>query len=340
MTDAPYDWSTLDFSLHPVKSMYIARCKQEDTWEHGALEPFGDIPMSPAAGVLNYAQGAFEGMKAQRNKDNEIVLFRPHDNAKRFANSAERLCMPPVPEDVFMDAVTQVARDNADFIPPHGRGTLYMRPLLIGSGALLGNGPAPEYTFIVFASPVANYFTGDLQPICVKICTDFYRAPTHGMGNAKYIGNYAACYESTLKAKAEGYRVCLYLDAKEGRYLEEAGSANLFFYKDGKLLTPELGSILPGITRDSIIKIAREHMGLEVIETKISIDEALAADECFCTGTAAIITPIGVINAKGQDHTINHNKVGDITQTIYDLYRGIQAGSEKDTLNWITKLNP
>lgn len=329
------DWEQLSFSLTPVRSMYVATLNAGERWHTGDLQPFGDIPMSPAAGILNYGQGVFEGMKAQRNHAGEIVLFRPDVNARRFARSAQAVCIPPVPDALFLDAVEQVVQDNIDYIPPCDRGSLYIRPLLIGSGGLLGNAPAPSYTFIVFASPVGNYFSNGLAPIALTVCEDYHRSAPKGMGAAKFAGNYAGCYPSTLASKAAGFAMCIYLDAKESRYIEEAGSANIFFVKGDKLVTPPLGCILPGITRDAILTIASEELGLSVEERNIDIDEALTLDECFCTGTAAVITPVGRVQYRESEVVYCNDMVGPVTRRLYDAYRAISLGDVEDTRGWV-----
>lgn len=328
------DWDQLGFALTPVKSMYVTKTAIGQPWPAGKLLPFGNLSISPAAGIFNYGQGVFEGMKVFYNINNELVLFRAADNARRLQESANAVSIPPVPEYIFLDAIKQVIEDNRDFVPPYSKGALYVRPLIIGSGALLGNAPAPEYTFIVYASPVGSYFKGGLSPIRIKVALDFHRSAPMGTGSAKYSGNYAGCYPSTLQAKKEGFAVCLYLDGAETKYVEEAGAANVFFRFGNTLKTPALGSILPGITRDCVITLARDQLGMNVEESKISIEEALQADEAFCTGTAAIITPIGSIHYKDKETIFCDNQVGEVTRQIYDTYRAIQLGKQQDPYGW------
>lgn len=328
------NWDQLGFALTPTKSMYLTTTALNQPWQAGELTPFGNLSLSPAAGIFNYGQGIFEGMKAHRTKQGDIVLFRSQDNAERFQHSASTVAIPPVPTKLFIDAIKQVVLDNQDYIPPYGKGALYLRPLVIGSGALLGNAPAPEYTFVVFASPVGNYFKGGLEPIRIKVSLDYHRSAPLGTGHAKFSGNYAGCYPSTLAAKQEGFAVCLYLDGKTSTYVEEAGSANVFFRFGNTLKTPSLGSILAGITRNSIITLAREQLGLQVEECHLSIDEALQADEAFCTGTAAIITPIGELNYKDKATIFCNNQVGKVTHELYQCYREIQLCERDDPHGW------
>ncbi len=332
------DWDNLTFSLTPIDSMYVATTPNDKPWQPGKLQPFGDISLSPAAGVINYGQSIFEGMKAHRTKNDEVVLFRPEANASRFAHSAAAVMIPPIPEDIFLEGVRAVVNDNREYIPPCGKGALYIRPVAFGSGALLGNAPASEYQFIIFASPVGNYFPGDLSPIRTKICLDYHRAAPMGTGHAKFSGNYPGCYPSTIAAKKEGFAVCIYLDGAETKYIEEAGAANIFFRFGDTIKTPQLGAILPGITRDSVITLLREQLGYTLEETRVSVEEALLADEIFCTGTAAIITPIGSMHYKDNETIFCDNKVGKVTREIYDLYRAIQLCERDDPYQWVVKI--
>ena len=226
------DWDSLTFSFTATDVMYRQVIPAGSEWGAGDLLPFGDISISPAAGVLNYGQGIFEGMKAQRADDGSIVLFRPERNAARFSDGAKRLGMPPVPENIFIDAVESVVRENERWIPPTGRGALYVRPVLWGSGAILGVAPAPEFTFMVFVSPVGPYFKGGMNPISLKVSDEFHRAAPGGSGGVKAIGNYAPGMMPSKMAKKEGYAEIIYLDAVEHRFVEEVGAANFFCVKD------------------------------------------------------------------------------------------------------------
>ncbi len=327
------DWDKMTFSYQKTDRMYVAHCKQGGEWGPGAMQDFGDITISPAAGVLNYGQGLFEGMKAQRAADDSIVLFRPERNAMRMQEGAKRLGIPPVPEEMFLDAVKQAVLENLRWVPPMGKGALYVRPLLMGSGAILGVAPAPEYRFLVYVSPVGPYFKGGMKPIALKISDEFHRAAPGGSGGVKAIGNYAPGMVPSKMAKEEGYAEIIYLDAVHHRYIEEVGAANFFCVKDGVVSTPELtGTILPGVTRASVLEIAAD-LGYEISEEKVDVDYAMGADECFCAGTAAVISPIGSI--RFGDHVYEFgDEVGPITQKLYDELTAVQQRKVPDERGW------
>ncbi len=332
------DWDSLTFSLTPTDTMYLTETKQGEAWMPGNLRPYGNMSISPAAGVLNYGQGLFEGMKAYRTTDGKVVFFRPEENARRMQRGADRLKIPPVPESVFVDAVEQVVAANLSWIPPVGKGALYVRPLLMGSGPVLGVAPAPSYTFLVYATPVGPYFKGGVTAIDLLISEEHHRAAPGGSGGVKAIGNYAPGMMPSKKAKAAGFSEVIYLDAETHSYIEEVGAANFFCLKDGKLYTPELtGTILPGITRDSIIKLARNN-GMEVIETKVSAEFAMDADEAFCCGTAAVISPIGSISKNNNKAVFGNGEPGKVTTTLYNQLTGIQNGSIEDTFGWLHEI--
>lgn len=331
-------WDELSFTLTPTRSMYLAECKNGEDWSSGGLTPFGDFSISPAAGVLNYGQGVFEGMKAYRSARDRVVLFRPERNARRFRASAQRLCIPPLPEEIFMEAVFSTVDDNLDFVPPLGKGSLYIRPCLWGTGSVLGVQPAPSYTFALYVSPVGPYFKGGMRLLHLEVTKQFHRAAPRGTGNAKVIGNYAASLYPLKLAKAKGFDEILYLNAADEDYVEEVGSANLFILSDGVLKTPALdGAILPGITRDSVIRLAREKLNMEVRETQVSVSDVLEADEVFCTGTAAVITPIGEITTE-EGHNLITETVGSVSRQLYDLLTGIQKEEVEDPFGWVMPL--
>ena len=333
------DWDSLTFSLTPTDTMYITETGIDEPWTPGDLMPYGDMKISPAAGVLNYGQGLFEGMKAYRTVDGSVVLFRPQENAKRMQKGARRLGMPEVPEEIFLDAVIQTVKENARWIPPIGKGTLYIRPLLMGSGPILGVAPAPEYTFLVYVSPVGPYFKGGLEPTSLKISEEHHRAAPGGSGGVKAIGNYAPGMVPSKNAKGEGFAEIIYLDAINNKYIEEVGAANFFCIKNNIISTPELtGTILGGITRLSIIEIARSK-GYEVREEKIDVEYALEADECFCAGTAAVVSSIGSIKHGKRVVEFSNGGVGKITREIYDSLVAIQEKRAPDRFNWLLELN-
>ena len=328
------DWDALTFSFKQTDRMYLATCKQGDEWQPGQMQDFADLSMSPAAGVLNYGQGLFEGTKAQHAADGSIVLFRPDLNASRMREGARRLGMPPVPEEMFLDAVRAAVRENARWVPPIGKGALYVRPLLMGSGVVLGVAPAPDYTFLVYVSPVGPYFKGGIKPISLKVSDEFHRAAPGGSGGVKAIGNYAPGMIPSEMAKGEGYAEVIYLDAVHHRYVEEVGAANFFCVKDGVISTPELtGTILPGVTRASVIEIAASR-GYECREERVDVDDALDADECFCAGTAAVVASIGSIEHGERVVEYCGGEVGPITMEMYEALTAIQQRRDPDEFGW------
>ena len=287
----------------------------------------------------NYGQGLFEGMKAYRTKNNEIIMFRPEENAKRAANGCLRLSMPEISESVFLDGVTNVVKDNIDYIPTTEKGALYVRPIIFGSGEGLGVAPSSDYTFMVYCSPVGPYFKGGLTPIKLIVTNDYHRAPLKGTGGVKAVGNYVPGMLPSGVAKKQGYAEVIYLDAAEEKYIEEVGAANFFAIFGNKLVTPNLtGSILPGITRDSVLFLAKNELNMDVEERRISIDEVMEADEIFCAGTAAIISPIGSIRYKDNKYNFSNGEVGKITNKLYNFLTDIQFGNRNDDYGWIKKL--
>ncbi|MFH1706836.1 MAG: branched-chain amino acid aminotransferase [Planctomycetota bacterium] len=330
------DWDKLTFSLTPTDTMFMATCPAGGTWDEGKFIPYGNFSISPAAGVLNYGQGLFEGLKAQQAADGAVVLFRPIENGKRLMAGAERLCMSPFPAERFVDVVKQVVKANRGFVPPMGKGALYVRPCLWGTGPILGVQPAPSYTLCIYVSPVGPYFKGAVTPIKIEVTKEYHRAAPRGTGGIKAIGNYAGSMYPAKKTKAKGFAEVIYLNAASDTFIEEVGAANFFCLKDGALHTPRLtGSILPGITRDSVIMIARDQLKLTVKERDIAYTEVCDAEEVFCTGTAAVISPIGSITCEGKEHTFNGFKPGPTTLKLYDLLTGIQTRRVKDPYEWV-----
>jgi branched-chain amino acid aminotransferase len=316
--------------------MYIAHCDQGGEWDSGSMHPFGDVSMSPAAGVLNYGQGIFEGMKAYRTIKDRVVLFRPEKNAARAVSSAERVCIPPVPEKKFLDAVVRVVQDNIDYVPPREKGSLYIRPVIWGTGPVLGVAPAPSYTFLIYVTPVGPYFKTGLRCLNLKITNDFHRAALKGTGGDKVIGNYAASLYPQRLAKQAGFDEAIFLNAESEDYIEEIGSANLFAVKDGILRTPGLdGSILPGVTRDSVLTLARKMMNMEVREGNLSVKEFMSAEEVFISGTAVVVTPVGRITSDTSTATINNNQIGPVVKKLNELLLGIQYELIEDRFKWV-----
>ncbi|MBN2693531.1 branched-chain amino acid aminotransferase [bacterium] len=333
------NWDSLTFSLTPTDTMFISTSDIDGNWSVGEYLPYGDIKISPAAGVLNYGQGLFEGLKAYRTKEGKITLFRPIENAKRMAAGARRLCMPEFPEEKFLEVMIEIIKRNIDYLPPYKKGSLYLRPCLWGTGARLGVAPAPEYTFIVYASPVGPYFKEGFKPIKLKITTDFHRAAPRGTGNVKAIGNYAGGMLPAKKAKSDGFSEVIYLDAKKDLYIEEVGAANFFCIKGDTLITPPTDSVLPGITRKSVMQIAKDVFGMEVIERAVHIDDALTADEVFATGTAAVISSIGLIEYQEKEYIYNNFTVGPKTEQLYNYITGIQLKEIEDKYGWIVDVD-
>nr|HID15023.1 branched-chain amino acid aminotransferase [Anaerolineae bacterium] len=329
----------LGFGYRELDAFWLSHWSHEAGWEPGRLYEHQDatLELSPGANVLYYGQAVFEGLKARRTREGKIVLFRPADNGRRLRRSAARLAMPAPPVDGFLEAVLAVVRANARWVPGYGKGSLYIRPVLIGSGPVLGVAPAPEYLFYVFASPVGQYMGGDRAIVLPSA----HRAAPHGTGAAKAAGNYAASLRPHQVARELGYADALYLDAREDRYVEELGAANFFaILRDGTLVTPELGSILPGITRDSILTIAHELFGWVAVERRLPIDEVLDdAVEAFYTGTAAVLAPITVINYRGVDHPIGDGKPGPRARMLRQALEQIQLQEQPDLWNWVMEVS-
>ena len=329
------DWDSLSFSMTETDHMVIATCDAEGCWSDLRVRPFGDLSISPAAAVLNYGQGLFEGMKAYRTVRERIVTFRPEANAERMQMGARRLGMPEVPTELYIEAIQTVVASNARWVPPMGKGALYVRPLLLGTGPRLGVSPAPSYTFVVYTSPVGPYFKGGLSPISLLVSDRYHRAAPGGSGGVKAIGNYAPGMMPSKEAKADGYAEVIYLDAEHHRFVEEVGAANFFCIHEGRVLTSELtGTILPGVTRQSIIELARAR-GYEVVETRVDVDVALESDECFCTGTAAVISPIGSIRHGNRESVYNGGAVGPVSRELYEALTAIQQERAADEHGWL-----
>ena len=333
------DWNAIGFGLTTTSHMFKATCALGGEWKVEGVVPYGDLSLSPAAAVLNYGQGVFEGMKAFRTVEDELLVFRPDENAARCEEGAGRMSMPAVPRDLFQKAVLQTVSANADYVPPVGMGSLYLRPLLIGTGAILGLGPAPSYTFLVYCSPVASYFKGgQLTPIDLTVEETYHRAAPGGSGSTKCIGNYSPVLKVQLEAKNQGFSDVMYLDAKENKYIEEVSSCNFFCVKGKKISTPSLqGTILPGITRKSICELAAAR-GFTVEERPVSIEEVMDADECFCTGTAVVVAPVGSVTFRGKKTTFSNGEVGPTSQMMYDQLTGIQQGKLPDERGWNVKV--
>lgn len=332
------DWDSLGFEARPAPRMFVAEFRN-GSWNRGRTVDYGPLALEPAAGILNYGQGLFEGMKAYRTRDGRIVMFRPEANARRLNDGCRRLCMPELEEGFFVESIAALVRESRDYVPPFEKGDLYIRPILFGSGPVLGVNPAPSYTFCVFTSPVGPYFKSGFSGIRVEIKEDFHRAPLAGTGAVKAVGNYATSLLPKRLVKARGRDEVLYLDARQSRYVEEVGSANVFVLKGDAIATPRLrGSILPGVTRDAILRLAESRFGLEAEERDIGFEELFEADELFCTGTAAVITPILSVFHREVEHPIGNAAPGARTTALYRELKGIQLGEKPDGFGWIYEI--
>ncbi len=335
------DFYTLGFNWIETKTMWVSDYK-DGKWTDQGLVPFGPFEISPGACVLNYGQGIFEGMKALRTKTGDVVLFRPEENAKRFKNSAERMMMPPYDVDKYVEVVKKVVKANEDYIPPNDSGgALYIRPILIGNGPILGVSPAEEYKFIVFTVPVGPYFPEGFTGIDLEISKKYTRAAPGGSGFAKTCCNYAPSMKPAKETKTKGFAQIIYLDAVNMENIDEVGTANFFAVINGKLATPKAGgTILPGITRKSVLEIAAKKLGMETEERDVSYKELFkdSCTEAFCTGTAAVITPIGSVTLEDEKRVWNDGNPGEITKKLYDLLTGIQYKEIEDEFGWIVTL--
>ncbi|XP_009759445.1 branched-chain-amino-acid aminotransferase 2, chloroplastic isoform X1 [Nicotiana tabacum] len=334
---ADVDWDNLGFGLMPTDYMYVTKSTEDGHFERGQLNRYENIQLSPSAGVLNYGQGLFEGTKAYKRDNGRLFLFRPHLNAIRIQIGAERMCMPCPSTDQFVDAVKQIALANKRWVPPPGKGSLYIRPLLFGSGPVLGLAPAPEYTFLVYASPVGNYFKEGTAPLKLIVEEDFHRASRGGAGGVKSITNYAPVLQAIRNARGRGFSDVLYLDSVNKRYIEEVSSCNIFLVKGKVISTPvAFGTILEGVTRKSIMDIATD-LGYQVEERLIEADELISADEVFCTGTAVGVAPVGSITYKGK--RIEYKISSELTcKQLYSRLVGIQIGLIEDKRDWIVEI--
>ena len=331
------DWSSLGFGYHDTDKRFVANYK-DGAWDEGALIDDPMITMSECAGVLQYAQTCFEGLKAYTAEDGHIVCFRPDLNAERMANTARRLEMPAFPEDKFVDAVVQTVLANEAYVPPYGSGaSLYIRPDMFGIAPVIGVAPSKEYQFRVFTTPVGPYFKGGAKPIVIRV-SDFDRAAPNGTGHVKAGLNYAMSLHAIVDAHNQGFAENMYLDPKTRTKVEETGGANFIFVtKDGKVVTPKSSSILPSITRRSLVTIARDILGLEVEEREVYLDEVKDFAECGLCGTAAVISPVGKINDHGKEICFpsGMEKMGEVTQKLYDTLTGIQMGHIEGPEGWV-----
>lgn len=320
--------------------MFVMNYTEGKGWHDPRIEPFHNISLSPAAMVYHYGQEMFEGLKAYKGEDGKVYLFRPDMNAKRTNASNERLVIPQLPEEDFVQAVSAVVDVDRDWVPTEPGTSLYIRPFIIATDEFLGVAPSKTYLFMVILSPSGAYYESGLAPVGIWIEDEYVRAVRGGMGYAKTGGNYAASLIAQQKAHDAGYSQVLWLDGVERKYIEEVGAMNIFFKIAGKVVTPALnGSILPGITRNSTIALCK-HWGYEVEERKISADELVEAqkngtlEECWGTGTAAVISPVGKLRYVDEVMDINGGQIGELSQKLYDTITGIQTGKLNDEFGW------
>ena len=337
MSKKEIDWSNIGFGYVQTDKRYVSNYK-DGKWDEGGLTEEANVVLNECAGVLQYAQTVFEGLKAYRTEDGHIVTFRPDLNASRMADSARRLEMPVFPEDRFIRAVEQVVAANADYVPPYGSGaTLYIRPYMFGTNPVIGVKPADEYQFRVFATPVGPYFKGGAKPITIRVC-DFDRAAPHGTGHIKAGLNYAMSLHAIVDAHQQGYDENMYLDSATRTKVEETGGANfIFITKDNKLVTPKSDTILPSITRRSLVYVAKEYLGMEVEEREVLFEEVKEFAECGLCGTAAVISPVGKVVDHGKEICFpsGMEEMGPVTKKLYDTLTGIKMGHIKAPESWI-----
>ena len=337
------------FGKHFTDHMVTIDWTEEKGWHDAQVRPYGPMTMEPASNVFHYGQAIFEGIKAYRQPDDSIATFRPDHNAQRFINSAERLAMPELPQEEFIESLRQLVEVDKDWVPEAGgEAALYLRPFMISTEVSLGVHPAKSYRYVLIASPAGSYFSGGIKPVSVWLSTDYVRAAPGGTGAAKFAGNYAGSLLAQAQADEKGCDQVVWLDAIERRYIEEMGGMNLMFvYGSGEnveIVTPALsGSLLPGITRESLLQVAQD-LGYKVTERRITAEEwqrdaeSGAMSEAFACGTAAVITPVGHVLGDSADFQVNGNEAGGITMTLRERLTGIQRGAVEDTHGWLHTL--
>lgn len=334
------DWSNLGFGYIQTEKRYVSNYK-DGTWDNGTMTSDAMVTISECACVLQYAQTCFEGLKAYTTEDGRIVCFRPDLNAKRMVDSCKRLEMPTFPEDRFVDAVVETVKENIDYVPPYGSGaTLYIRPYMFGSNAVIGVKPADEYQFRIFVTPVGPYFKGGAKPITIRV-SDYDRAAPHGSGHIKAGLNYAMSLHAIVDAHNQGYSENMYLDPATRTKVEETGGANfIFITKDNKLVTPKSDSILPSITRRSLMVVAEKYLGMEVEHREVQFSEVKDFAECGLCGTAAVISPVGKIVDHGKEICFpsGMEEMGPVTKKLYDTLTGIQMGRIEAPEGWIKEI--
>ena len=334
------DASALGFGKYFTDHMFLMEYDGEK-WTNARIEPFGNLSLHPASTVFHYGAEIFEGLKAYRTPEGKIQMFRPEENARRLNSSAERICLPTVPEDVFVQALDELVALDADWVPAEPGTSLYLRPFLFGNDPFLGVHTVKTAVFMIIASPVGSYYKEGLAPVSIMIETEDVRAVRGGTGYTKCGGNYGASFRAGKKAEEKGYSQVLWLDGVERKYIEEVGAMNVMFKIGDEIVTPALtGSILPGITRKSCVEMLKSR-GYNVSERLLSLDELTTAarngqlKEAWGTGTAAVVSPIGHLVIGDEIFTINNNEIGAVTQELYDSLTGIQWGRLEDTFGWV-----
>lgn len=340
----PNDESQLGFGKIFTDHFFNVKYKEGKGWYEPVIEPYRPLQLEPTAMCLHYGQEIFEGLKAYRGKDGAIYLFRPAENIKRMAASAERLCMPPMDEELFLDAIKALVILEKDWIPTGAGTSMYIRPTMIATEPALGVHPASEYLFFIVVGPVGAYYPQGFSPTKMYVSEEHVRATRGGTGHIKAAINYASSLYASRIATNKGYTQVLWLDAVENKYVEEVGTSNIFFVIGDELITPHLaGTILPGVTRDSVIKLAR-HLGIKVVERKISIHEVITAvekgtlQESFASGTAAIVSPVGELYFHNKQHLINGGKTGPLAEKLYNEILQIQYGFKEDPFGWRVRI--
>ena len=335
------DPDSLRFGTVFTDHMFVMDYDPENGWHDGKIVPYGPLALDPATVVFHYGQEMFEGLKAYKTKEGKVQLFRPDMNAKRTNSTNKRMCIPQIDEQMYIDAIKELVAVDKDWIPQKPDTALYIRPFIIGTDKFLGVAASNTYKFIIILSPVGPYYESGLAPTRIYVENEFVRSAPGGTGYAKIGGNYAAAMIAEQKAHDMGYDQVLWLDAKEGKYVEEIGTSNAFFKIDGELYTAPLeGTILPGITRDSMITVMKD-WGYKVNEVRFTIDDVFKAaeegrlEEVFATGTAAVISPVGELYWNDRHIVINNNEIGELSQKLYDELYGIQTGEKADTRGWI-----
>ena len=341
----PQDQSKLGFGKIFTDHMYVMPYNKEQGWHDPKIVPYQPITLEPSAMVFHYGQEMFEGLKAYKTEDGRVLLFRPDKNIARANHSNDRLCIPEIPADDFLNALKTLVKVDKDWIPTQPGTSLYIRPFVIATDPFLGVRPSDTYLFIIILSPSGAYYESGLDPVKIWIEDDYVRAVRGGIGEAKTGGNYVASLAAQVKAHDEGYSQVLWLDGVERKYIEEVGAMNIFFKINGKVVTPMLnGSILPGVTRATCIDLCK-HWGMDVEERRISVDELVEAaksgalEECWGSGTAAVISPVGALRYEDTVMEIGGGGIGPVSQKLYDTVTGLQTGKVEDTFGWTVEVD-